>query len=101
MSSVCDIEGNLASPDIVNAILEIYSNLPIQDGIDIYIKGETELINGFLKNVENIGHEIIACNMGYEYIKFIVLDNDNNNKFYTISTSNYDEELENILINYV
>jgi hypothetical protein len=98
---VYNVEGNLATPNIINAIIDLYSNLPIEAGIEIYIKGETELINGFLRNVDTVGCETIANNLGYEYIKFVVDNDDISNKCYRISTPKYTEELENILINYI
>jgi hypothetical protein len=102
MSFVHNIEGNLASQSIIELIHNLYSNLPIHEGIEIFIKGDSTLVNGFLKHVEEIDPVKIASNLGYEYIKFITVNNNHDiEKSYSINTSNYDEELEIILINYI
>jgi hypothetical protein len=55
MAYAHNIQENLALLGIINTILDIYLNLSIQNSISIYIKGEVDLMGGFLRNFETFG----------------------------------------------
>ena len=94
MSTVGDIKGSLATADIVNMIKTLYSNVPLIEEITIKIQGNEVLVKGFLDYVADYNPRNIGCNK-------IIWLYDIGHESHTIATSDYADELDEILLNYI
>ena len=94
MSTISDIKGSLATPDMINMIKTLYSNVPLIEKITIKIQGNEVLVKGFLDYVADYDPRNIGCNK-------IIWLYDTDHKSHTIETSDYEDELHEILLNYI
>lgn len=92
--SVTNIQGSLATPEMAQLIKMLYSNIPLMGKITISVRGEKTIVDGFLDYVADYD----GRNAGYDEITFVQEEDD---KSHTISTADYSEELDTILMNYI
>lgn len=91
---ISDIESNFASEDLMSFIHKLYSNVQPIDNLIIHIKGDDELVKGFLNYTKNMDF----IHLGFRHIQFHVNDELIS---HTITSDNYEQELDDILIHYI
>ncbi|CAK7994886.1 Hypothetical protein POVR1_LOCUS404 [uncultured virus] len=111
MSSVVGIEGLLASPAVIELIETLYSDCSLQSKVIINVSGDKSLVQGFLDFVSSydgkcIGYEEIAFSYTEETQLCLVTNHgyigDKSANFYhMIVSSDYEDELERILLHYI
>jgi hypothetical protein len=92
---VTDIQGPLATPEMIALIQTLYSNIPMQK-ITIKIYGQKNLVDGFLKEHYERPNDWYE-DLGFSTVTYEVTENEG----YEIKTDDYQEEMEAILINYI
>ena len=94
--SVTDIEGPLKEIDgLVELVTQLYSNKEIElVDIKVNIMGTHELVNGFLEYVKDKDFSYA----GFGTVEFNFAECEESHE---IKTNNYEDELENILTQYL
>lgn len=96
--TITDIQGSLASDDMIKLIYMLYSNIPITKGIKIKIRGDMKNIDTFLDYVKN--NPKYFAGIGCETPEFIIVDN-NEDDVYVITEKDVRDQLDDIMINYI
>ena len=91
---ITDIEGTLATKNMINIIHELYSNVPLIEELTININGDENLLTGFMEFADN--YEFLP--LGVKNVQFV---KSNETKSHKIKSTDYQDELEEILLHYI